>query len=163
MAESADPEVERTRAAVRAFEEGAADVPSGLVASFRLWHYPRQGPWITWTLFVPPGGAPYEDDGVVREIGWNRDVPGAEPDLWSREAVVPAATLRHALSRAGHTALLPEAVGTEAFPDWTEYGIEGYAQGRSQRVQWEAPVPYPFRTLAVWYSRTRGVFENCLR
>jgi hypothetical protein len=158
-----DPELERAKAAVRAFEDGSLDLPEGLTASFRLWHYPQQGPWITWILFVPTGGEPYETDGAVREIGWNRDTAGPEPDLWAREAVVPAATLRRALTRASQIALLQEAVGTEAFPDWTEFGIEGFSAVGSRRVQWEAPVPYPFRTIAVWFSRTRALLEGCLR
>ena len=163
MGDPVDPEMERAKAAVRAFED-AGLAPGGLVASFRLWHYPQKGSWVTWVLFVPPGGEPYEEDGRVREMGWNRDAAGPEPEVWTREAVVPAAVVRRAVSRASRTALVDDHLGSsQIFPDFTEYGIEGYARsGTTYRIQWETPVPYPFRTLAVWFSRTRGLLENRL-
>jgi hypothetical protein len=144
-------------AAVRAFEEARDDPPMGLSLCFRLWHHPGEGPWVTWVLFVPQGRE--DGDGAVREVGWNR--PAAGPDLWIREAVVPAADLRRLLSRASNTTLIRDHLDSSSmFPDWTEFGIEGSSM--SQRVQWDAPVPYPFRTLAVWYSRARGMLLDCL-
>ena len=157
-------EIERAKAAVRALEDACLEAPGGLLASFRLWHYPREGPWITWVVFVPSGGPPYESDGAVRERGWTRQGTPAGPDLWSREASLPPATLRRALSRASHTALVEDhRTSSHAFPDWTEFGIEGFGRTTTpQRIQWEAPAPYPFRTLAVWHSRTRGLLQDCL-
>ena len=143
--------------AARAFEEARDDPPDGLVVCFRLWHYPREGPWRTWVLFVPPGRE--DGDGVVREVGWNR--PTADLDLWTREAAVPAAAVRRILSRAWQINLIDEhRTSSSAFPAWTEFGIEG--AHTSQPVQWEAPVPYPFRTVAVWYSRARGLLQEWL-
>ena len=155
-------EHELATSAVRAFEEAHENPPEDLVPSFRLWHYPRKGPWITWVLFVPPGGEPVETDGKVRELGWDRPAPG--PELWTRDAVVPAADLRRTLSRAGRTALLGDHLRSRAaFPDWTEYGIEGFSSTRApDRIQWESPVPYPFRTLAAWYSRARALLRDCV-
>lgn len=153
-------ENEFATSAVRAFEAAHEDPPEPLVPSFRLWHYPRKGPWVTWVLFVPPGVEPTEADGKVRERGWDRPAPG----LWTREAVVPAADLRRTLSRAAHTALLGDHLRSHAaFPDWAEYGIEGFSSARApDRIQWESPVPYPFRTLAVWYSRARALLQECV-
>jgi hypothetical protein len=150
-------EQELAASAVRAFEEARENPPEGLVVCFRLWHYPREGPWVTWVLFVPRGRE--DSDGWVREVGWNR--PASELDLFTREAVVPAAALRRILSRASHLNLIDEhRSSSSAFPDWTEFGIEGDSPSRP--VQWEAPVPYPFRTMAVWYSRARGMLQEWL-
>jgi len=143
--------------AARAFEEARENPPDGLVVCFRLWHCPREGPWVTWVLFVPRGRE--DGDGRVREVGWNRAV--SQLDLWTREAAVSAAALRRILSRASHINLVDEhRTSSSAFPSWTEFGVEGALY--TQPVQWEAPVPYPFRTVAVWYSRARGMLQECL-
>lgn len=137
--------------ALRELEGEPYDPPDGHRPCFRLWHYPAGGDWRSWTLFLGP-----DDDGLVRETGWNR----RENSVWTAEARLPADLVDSLRRRAHRVGVMPQ-LGEK--PDWAEFGIEGWdGSATPERLYWSGAVPGEFRVLAAWYSRTRALFEEKL-
>jgi len=122
-----------------------AGMTGGGIASFRLWHFPPDEPWTTWTLFT---------DGRLREAAWDR-----REGFSLREAELSEDEVRHFRANAAFLGLDPEDVGTTLAV--SEFGIEGCAQGISV-VRWDRPVPAGLRAIAAWHSRTRAGFRERL-
>ena len=129
------------------------DPPVGHRPCFRLWHYPIGEDWRSWTLFLGP-----EEDGLVRETGWNR----RENSLWTTEAPLSGPVIAGVRRRAGRLGFLPQL---GARPAWAEFGIEGHtgAATPDATIYWTGTVPSEFRGIAAWFSRTRALFEEKIR
>jgi len=158
--------------ALRELGAAAESPPTGLIPSFRLWHYPLEEPWVTWVLFIPPNLEPWVSEGVVRRVWWNQpedverlakapSVGGhPAPSMGSAEAMVSARDLHQLLGRASQVNL--DFVSLVRGPlSVAEYGIEGFrSQASPDRVEWDSPVPWELRTVMTWFSRARGILER---
>lgn len=146
-------------------EACSEEPPSGLIPSFRIWHYPPDGIWVTWVLFVPPEVEPWVSEGIVRQVWWNRPQDfgqkAASPSLGKVEATVGAKDVHRLLGRASRIEL-SYAFLVRGSPSVTEFGVEGFDSSASpDRLEWDHPVPYDLRTIMTWHSRARATLERC--
>jgi hypothetical protein len=117
-------------------------------------------------LFVPPEIEPWVSEGKVRRVWWEAVADAAcepkagKPTIRMQEATVGAEDLHHLLGRAAHITLYEDAPN-RARETIAQFGVEGF-KGSHQRVEWDPPVPVGVRTIAIWHSRARGIFERCL-
>jgi hypothetical protein len=165
------------RRAIGALEDAVHRVPSHLVPSFRLWHYPPVGPWISWVLFVPPELDFRNGEARVRALRWDADGdkekialslrrrPSGNPSIVEAEAPLEPGVVEQLFRLASECGLvLREILPSYARPTLTEFGIEGYViRSRPSRVEWGRPVPPGLGVIAAWYSRARAAFENAPR
>ncbi len=152
--------------ALRELGAAATDSPSNLTPSFRIWHYPQIGPWITWVLFVAEDSEPWVSEGLVRAVWWDRPedlkAPPEEPSLGLKEAIVGPQDLHRLLGRASWVNLDYERI-VHGPLSASEFGIEGFRNRAStERVEWESPIPSGLRAIMAWHSKARGILERSL-
>jgi hypothetical protein len=159
-----------SRRAIAILEGGADRAPSGVVPSFRIWHYPETGSWSSWTLFVPPGMDFDRGPAWARETRWDADgdrahIPaGLRPSITEHERELAQGIAERILREGSFLGLaLRNVVKPFERAILTRYGIEGYAsESNSIRVEWDSPVPVGLGSIAAWYSRTRAALSRGL-
>lgn len=154
------------RDALRELGAASEDPPPDLIPTFRLWHIPRNGLWMTWVLFIPDDLKPWSSEGVVRAVWWDRPEELArlpnEPSMEMKEAIVGPQDLHHLLGRASWVNLDYERI-VHGPLSTSEFGIEGYRNRASyERVEWSMPIPPGMRAIMAWYSKARGILERRL-
>ena len=169
MSDAEDELASLEKEALHELEAASADPPGGLIPSFRLWHYPADGTWVTWVLFIPTEVEPWISEGIVRQVWWNRPAALArqatDPLMGTVEATVGAKDLHHLLGRAAHIKVDCSAL-TRGSLSITEFGLEGFINPFLEsaiidRLEWDHPVPYEVRTVMTWYSRAHAILERC--
>jgi len=162
------------RQAYAAMAASYAPLPRGLVASFRLWHFPGEGPDSSWVVFHAAQDDPHGGSPLARRVVWDRagDLrrleeslrrkPSRRPTLKTTEAGLDPAILGNFMKEAGRLQLPRRRLVRPYVSDFrTEFGLEGFdLEGRDGRpvvrMEWEEPAPLALEAVAHWSDRVRA-------
>lgn len=168
--------VELTVRAVKVLEQaetaGPASSIRGRRPKLRLWHYPAQGAYVSWTLFTP--------NPMVRELSWDRSGDShkilegegdslrrggrLDPSVGLRDADVPPEELANLMKCAsaidlGQGVLQDKASTVAAFV----FGLEGCAASARTRLEWSREVPPSLSEVADWAMLMRAFLRQCVK
>lgn len=149
--------IELSRRAYLALARAYTPGPAFLIPSFRLWHYPPEGPQVTWVVFQCRPSTPGDASPVVRRIRWDRDAdlgrcrekrrrrPRLDPTLAADEARLHESLLTTFMDEAATLGLpFGQLIRPYLSDVRKEYGLEGYdVEGRDGRpivrIEWNEP------------------------
>jgi len=142
----------------------------------RLWHYPSNGLYKSWTVSVSM--PPDRDDArpMVREITWDRPfdrdvLSGApdssgheltiEPTLKVRDAYLPVKELKSLFETAIDLDIRMIGVKEPFGLEGETFGLEGYGPLHGIRLEWWCEGPEEWRDLTTWAAEMREFVKSC--
>jgi hypothetical protein len=148
----------------------------GMGPLLRLWTYPLQGTYSSWTILVPTGSEEL-DRPFVREVVWKRrqderHLASAnrkhklrtklESTIHVRDAEVSSGDLDPFL-KAGARLFVPAISLEEPLPEGDVSGFEGYRSLAYLRMEWHGPGPVEWAATVAWIARLRGLLVASLQ
>ena len=147
-----------------------------LWTQMRLWHYPSNGQYKSWTVSVSM--PPDRDDArpMVREVVWDRpydwqrlsDLPPRregeftdEPTLKVRDSYLPVKELKSLFERVIDLDIRMIGVKEPFGLEGETFGLEGYGPLHGIRLEWWCEGPEEWRDLTTWAAEMRGFLKSC--